>query len=648
MNTETAGRFTLLRKLPAGGMGRVFEAEDPSNGRRVALKLIDLGTDADSLQIIHAERLGADLQRQLAAVDERVTAIYETGEMPNYFYIVMEYVEGHDVSEVAPGTGLPADFATQIAQEVLEVLDHAHHLTTMVDGRPARGIVHGDLKPRNIRLTPTGQVKVLDFGIAKALSLTRNFTQNIFASAQYSSPERMKTGEVDISSDLWGVAVVLYELLTGHAYFEADSGSRLEHLIRNYATVRPLPGEWPEALRQIVSRALDPNPAARYQSAAEFADAIGRFRTGQTDTAETRRWAAPRPDAQATRRVSQSEGATARAGGWTPVPRTSPNAEADATRKTVRAQVPPAALPNAWPPPNMRHPARKRSAAAKLLRAISIVFFVIFVVGASFAVSQYIVWRDARQLAHDLDSEKQQNLEAAWQQYTRLASKAHVWFILWPVESSLRNALMNNADRTIARYEEPDGPLVMENEWVHAHDQVAHALELSPNDKTIHGKLRLIDGHLARIRGTARHDSGLIEQAREDFQDAANYMKKSPDPWVGLARLYIYSLHDMDRAEGAFKEAERRGHDISKRETAQLADGYRYEGERTIALGDKASSPADAQRYYEMAGNDLSHARRLYESILPWHGAAASLKKVDQSESHIEQRKSSPREPQWR
>ena len=87
-------------------------------------------------------------------------------------------------------------------------------------------------------VTPSGEVKVLDFGIAKALSLTRNFTQNIFASAQYSSPERMNTGEVDISSDLWGVGVVLYEMLTGHAYFEAESGPKLEHLIRNYAVVR--------------------------------------------------------------------------------------------------------------------------------------------------------------------------------------------------------------------------------------------------------------------------------------------------------------------------------------------------------------------------------------------------------------------------
>jgi len=645
LNTETAGRFTLLRKLPAGGMGRVFEAKDPASGRRVALKLIDLGLDPDSMQIVNAERLGAELQKQLAAIDKRVTAIYETGEMPNYFYIVMEYVDGQDVSEIAPGKGLLPDFAVRIAQDVLEVLDHAHHLTTNIEGRPARGIVHGDLKPRNIRVTPNSEVKVLDFGIAKALSLTRNFTQNIFASAQYSSPERMKTGEVDISSDLWGVGVVLYELLTGHAYFEAESGPKLEHMIRNYAEVRPLPLDWPEPLRQIVARAVDPNPAGRYQTAAEFADAIHRFRNGMTDTAETRRWTAPGADPEPTRRVSQGNGTTARTQGWTPFPPVSGSPEADATRRTIPPPSPSAGNPNAWPLPNMHQPVRRRTPAARLLRGVSIFLLIVFIGVASFVVSQYMTWRGAQQLAHDLDSEKQQNLDAAWQQYTKLASRSHVPFILWSAESAMRNALMSNADRTILKYEEPDGPAVMESEWVHAHNEVARALELAPNDKTIHGKLRLIDGHLARIRGNARHDSRLIEQARQDFQDAANYMKKSPDPWLGLARLYIYSLHDMEHAEAAFKEAGRRGHDISKRETAQLADGYRYQGERTMALADRATSQADAQRYYGMAGDDLAHARRLYESILPWGGAAASLKKVDQSQSRIQARRSAPRGP---
>ena len=249
----------------------------------------------------------------------------------------------------------------------------------------------------------------------------------------------------------------------------------------------------------------------------------------------------------------------------------------------------------------MHPPARRRTTVSRLLRAISIFLLVVFIAVASFGVSQYMVWRDARQLAHDLESEKQQNLDAAWQQYAKLASKSHLPFILWSAESAMRNALMSNADRTILKYEEPDGSAVMETEWVHAHDEVAHALQLDPNDKTIHGKLRLIDGHLARIRGNARHDTRLMEEARQDFEDAANYMKKSPDPWLGLARLYIYSLHDMEHAEAAIREAERRGHDIGKRETAQFADGYRYQGERAMISGRSGDLQADAQRYYDMA-----------------------------------------------
>ncbi len=139
MNVQTAGRFTLLRKLPAGGMGRVFEADDPATGRRVALKLIDLGADADSQQIIQAERLGAELQRQLCAQDSRVTQIYEFGEMPGYFYIVMEYVEGEDIAELATGKGLPIAVATRIAQDVLEVLELAHQFATTIEGRADAG-----------------------------------------------------------------------------------------------------------------------------------------------------------------------------------------------------------------------------------------------------------------------------------------------------------------------------------------------------------------------------------------------------------------------------------------------------------------------------------------------------------------------------
>lgn len=640
MTVQTAGRFTLLRKLPAGGMGRVFEADDPHTGRRVALKLIDLGADADSQQIVKAERLGAELQKQLCATDSRVTQILEFGEMPGYFYIVMEYVEGEDVSEIAHGKGLAPDFAARVAQDVLEVLDRAHTLSTTVEGRPSRGIVHGDVKPRNIRITPDGSVKVLDFGIAKALSMTRNFTQNVFASVQYSSPERMATGEMDASSDLWGVAVVLYELLAGHPYFEAETGSKLEHLIRNYRQLPPLPANWPEPLRQVVARALSPDPRVRYRTAAEFAIALQRFRNGEAISA-----AAPPPFEDATRRVVQNTDATVRTQRREAFQNGSFAPTADATRKTVPNNTAYASTPKtvfAPPPPPLP---RRRSAAGRVLRIFSAGLLIIVLVVGYMFVSEYMVWRKASQLASDLSSEKQQNLDAAWREYSQLASRSHVPVSLWSAKSALRDRFMSDADHTITRYQESDVPAAPESDWMRVRAEVAHALELDPNDKNIHGKLRLIDGHLARIRGSARRDGRLLEESRQDFQDAAKYMKKSPDPWLGLARLDIYSLHDIEGGEAAIKEAERRGHDIGKRETAELADGYRYQGERAMDAGRRAPTPADADRDYQVAGRNLDRARELYESILPWAGATTGINRVNLSQSRLAAGRSAVKEP---
>ncbi len=122
-------------------------------------------------------------------------------------------------------------------------------------------------------------------------------------------------------------------------------------------------------------------------------------------------------------------------------------------------------------------------------------------------------------------------------------------------------------------------------------------------------------------------------------------MKRSPDPWLGLARLDIYSLHDLEGGEAAIKGAERRGHDIGKRETAELADGYRYQGERAMDVGRRAPTPADTTRDYQIAERDLDHARELYESILPWGGATAGINRVNLSQGRLAARRSAAKEP---
>jgi serine/threonine protein kinase len=613
---EKAGRFTLHRKLPAGGMGRVFEAEDPVGPRRVALKLIDLGTDPDSLQIVSAERLGAELQTRLCAIDKRVTAIYESGEMPRYFYIVMEYVDGRDLSELYARHGLEAMLAARITQDVVEVLDHAHNFSTTLDGRSIRGVVHGDLKPRNIRLTPAGEVKVLDFGIAKAISLTRNFTQNVFGSVQYSSPQRLLTGEVDAGADLWAAGVMLYEMLAGHPYFQAENGSRLEHVIRSYDRVLPLPDVLPASLRNILRRALHPDLRVRYQTAAQFARDLQAFRNGEA--------VAGPEDGEGTRRAPRNDDATKR----TPPPQPARNTPpVDATRQTV-------ATP--WTPVVVQPAARRKPSLRRtVVRTIAALFLAIILFPVYLLVNEYLVWGSAHQLARDLSSEKQQDLDAAWREYQSLSSRSHFPISLWAARSELEKHLVADADSTIVKFGAPDAPPMAESDWAHARDDLSHAIDLDPGDKTLHGKIRLVDGHLARLRGNAQQDPRLLEDARQDFQAASLSLKKSPDPWLGVAPLYIYSLHDLVHGEAAIRQADRLGHVNGKRETAELADIYHYRAQRTITLGDHATTRTEAIRYYRMAAPDLTRARRLYESILPWDGVATSLQQVNDSMNRI-------------
>ena len=240
MDPKLFGRYEIIRKLAGGGMGRVFLAYDPLLNRQVGLKLIDAGVDRDSIDVVAAERRGATLQDQLAKREQsgRVAQIFDVGDREGYFYIAMEYIEGEDLSELVANGPIDPQRAVTIALDVLDVLVKAHTFQTVIEDRAHRGIIHGDIKPRNIRITSAGQVKVLDFGIAKAVSMTRSITFNQFGSIPYSSPERLQTGDMDARSDVWSVAIVLFEMLTGKPYFEAE-GSKLEWTIRNYRALQP-------------------------------------------------------------------------------------------------------------------------------------------------------------------------------------------------------------------------------------------------------------------------------------------------------------------------------------------------------------------------------------------------------------------------
>ena len=188
------GKYEIQQKLGRGGMADVYLARDHSTGMMVALKLIEHSSDVDTVDSIEAERRGAELQARLAAIDPRVGQIYDSGDVDGFFYVAMEYIDGQDLAESMQSGPLQPKNAVDVALAVSETLDKAHHLQVVIGDKNFQGIVHGDIKPKNIRIDTHGQVRVLDFGIAKALSLSRKLTRNEFGSVPYASPERLEAG----------------------------------------------------------------------------------------------------------------------------------------------------------------------------------------------------------------------------------------------------------------------------------------------------------------------------------------------------------------------------------------------------------------------------------------------------------------------
>ena len=278
------GKFEILRKLGRGGMADVYLAQDAEGQRQVALKVLEIGTDQDSQDALAAERHGAILQSRLCGIDPHVATVYEYGESDRFFFISMEHIEGDDLSTVLRLGPLVPGRAIDIAIEVCSLLVTAHALQLTVEGEPHRSVIHGDIKPRNIRIAPDGRVKVLDFGIAKALSLTRKLTRNDFGSVAYASPERLESGEVDVQSDLWSLGVVLYEMLAGRQpYLEATTRGVSKRRSDSRRTPPPLPPSCPTAVQRVVSRALAPDLARRYPSATDFQADLIALRENRAD-----------------------------------------------------------------------------------------------------------------------------------------------------------------------------------------------------------------------------------------------------------------------------------------------------------------------------------------------------------------------------
>ena len=266
---QRVGDYEILELLGRGGMGHVYRARNIISDRIEAMKVLlpDLSAERDL-----AVRFISEI-RTLAAFDHPNIALLHTAfQSDNQLIMVMEYVEGYTLEQRAKqGPMSVADVAGYVSQ-ALSALSYAH----------ARGVIHRDIKPANLMLTPHGVVKLMDFGIAKSnvdINLTRPGTT--VGSFYYMSPEQVRGSNVDARSDLYSIGIVLYELLAGRRPFEGDSTYGVLNQQLNDAPRPPIEinPSLPPQLNAIILTALAKDPAARFQNADAFRNALKAFRT---------------------------------------------------------------------------------------------------------------------------------------------------------------------------------------------------------------------------------------------------------------------------------------------------------------------------------------------------------------------------------
>jgi len=262
------GRYEILGELGQGAMGIVYKGRDPIINRLVAIKTIrfDRLYEEQDIQGMKA-RFFKEAQAAGRLIHPGIVTVFDVGDDKGLSFIAMEYVEGKELSRfTAEGELLPWRQVCAMIIEAAEALDFAHR----------QGVVHRDIKPANIMLTPGGQIKVMDFGIAKLASSTLTQAGSIMGTPPYMSPEQINDANVDGRSDLFSLGGVLHELLTGAKPFKGENIAALWHQIMqtSAAPVSTLTPGLPPRLDDIIDRALEKSPEDRYQTGRQMADAL--------------------------------------------------------------------------------------------------------------------------------------------------------------------------------------------------------------------------------------------------------------------------------------------------------------------------------------------------------------------------------------
>ncbi|UPG68371.1 protein kinase domain-containing protein [Gordonia hongkongensis] len=273
--TTIGDRYRLIRLIATGGMGQVWEALDTRLNRRVAVKVLKAEYTSDPEFIA---RFRAEAQTTAKLNNPGIANVFDYGETPDYnggdplAYLVMELVDGEPLNSVISRLGrLSLTNTLDMLEQTGRALQAAH----------SQGLVHRDVKPGNILITPVGQVKITDFGIAKAVdSAPVTKTGMVMGTAQYISPEQATGDEATAASDVYSLGVVGYEALTGRRPFLGDGAITvaMKHIRE---APPPLPTNLPSGVRELIEITMAKDPRQRYANGGEFADAVAAVRAGR-------------------------------------------------------------------------------------------------------------------------------------------------------------------------------------------------------------------------------------------------------------------------------------------------------------------------------------------------------------------------------